>query len=215
MVVDIVGDGAAVRNHDVRRNEPPTETAGDQIAVLHARPADTGISIGSPGDHELRDEIRDEERSWFDRDDGSLRCGGVEPDQPVGAVEIGDPGASAGEMVTSRYPRPRTARSLRRDRRPGSPPVRLPRLRPLALLDVGPLVAQADRAMEHRRHRRRIVVEIAGEVAESLELHDVARCDIGDGRLGLRRFIVFAPGLSDAKGSSPSAPGCGSVKRRS
>ena len=28
MVVDIVGDGAAVRNHDVRPNEPPTETAG-------------------------------------------------------------------------------------------------------------------------------------------------------------------------------------------
>ena len=92
MVVDIVGDGAAVRNHDVRRNESPTETAGDQVAVLHARPADTGLSIGSPGDHELRDEIRDDERPRFDRDNGSLRSGGVEPDQPVGAVEIGDPG---------------------------------------------------------------------------------------------------------------------------
>ena len=215
MVVDIVGDGAAVRNHDVRRNEPPTETAGDQVAVLHARPADTGISIGSPGDHELRDEIRDDERSWFDRDDGSLRCGGVEPDQPVGAVEIGDPGASAGEMVTSRYPSasnrsiaaPRsstgiTARSTPTATSPGASGC-WPTRRAGRPCDGTSSAPTTDRRRDRGRSSR---------VARTARRRPG---DIGDGRLGLRRFIVFASGLSDAKGSSPSAPGCGSVKRRS
>lgn len=52
----------------------------------------------------------------------------------------------------------------------------------LALLDVGPLVAEADGAVEDRR-----VVEVGGEVAETFELHHVARGDLAEDRLGLRR----------------------------
>jgi probable blue pigment (indigoidine) exporter len=49
-----------------------------------------------------------------------------------------------------------------------------------ALLDVGPLVPQADGAMEQQRR-----LQIVGEVAEPLELHDRARRSVGEGRLDL------------------------------
>jgi hypothetical protein len=49
-----------------------------------------------------------------------------------------------------------------------------------ALLDVGPLVAKADGAMEQHR-----LVGVGREVAEPLELDDVTRCGVGECRFDL------------------------------
>ena len=54
VVVHVVGHGTGRRDADVGADEPSALTAGDDVAVLHARPArPPGLAVASVGDDEL------------------------------------------------------------------------------------------------------------------------------------------------------------------
>jgi hypothetical protein len=80
-----------------------------------------------------------------------------------------------------------------------------------ALLDVRPLVAQADGAVEEQGLAR-----VVGEVAEPLELDDLAGRGVGERGSTLQPVSTWREsGSTSSSGSPDSAPGTSAVKSRS